>query len=207
MQKNLVFLASQSPRRKALLETLGISPIVIPATPGIDTEALEVPLPKEDPTTYVQRVALAKRDAGHRSLQDRSGEIAFEGSDLLLAADTTVALDGEIFGKPQSGDHAVDMLRRLSARTHQVHTAVCITRLDGARERVLLVSSAVTFAPLPEEWILEYVRSGEPMDKAGAYGLQGSAQCMIPTISGSYSGIIGLPLYETWQALHFFSGR
>jgi septum formation protein len=199
-----LFLASQSPRRKMLLETLGLAPVVIPADPSADAEALEAPLPKEDPIHYVQRIALAKRDQGLSRVHACCNESAPRATDLILAADTTVALDQELFGKPQGPEHAIDMLQKLSGKTHEVHTAVSITRVDASHQQSLLVSSQVTFAPLPKQWILDYVNSGEPLDKAGAYGIQGMAQTMIPHISGSYSSIVGLPLYETWQAIQRF---
>jgi septum formation protein len=199
-----LFLASQSPRRKALLEMLGLTPLVIPADPAVDSEALEKPWPREDPIGYVQRIALTKRDLGLTRVHQPCCDLLPKGIDLILAADTTVALDQEILGKPQDPEHAIEMLQKLSAKTHVVHTAVSITRVDLSQQESLLVSSQVSFAPLPRQWILDYVSSGEPFDKAGAYAIQGMAQAMIPKISGSYSGIVGLPLYETWQAIQSF---
>lgn len=206
MHRIRIFLASQSPRRKALLETLGIQPIVVAAQPGVDAEALEEPMPGEDPLAYVERVALLKKSHGLALVKALDAESRAD-HDLLIAADTTVALEGEIFGKPRNAAHAQQMLRRLSGKTHQVHTAVAVTRLDESREMSLVVSSDVTFSVLPEDWIIDYVQSEEPLDKAGAYGIQGAAQAMIPGISGSYSAIVGLPLYETWQMLKAFGDR
>lgn len=197
MQIKKVFLASQSPRRKALLESLGLRVIVIPADPNFDSEALETPLPNEDPAHYVERVALKKRDYGLTRLHDLMFDEPPNNTDLLVAADTTVALGQEIFGKPANAQHAAEMLHKLSGKTHTVHTAIAITRVDKLQERMAVVSSQVTFAVLSEEWINGYVCTGEPLDKAGAYAIQGVAQAMIPKIHGSYSAIVGLPLYET----------
>ena len=190
-----------------LLEKLGLSPIVVPADPGIDPEALEATRPKEDPIAYVQRVALIKRDQGLASLKKMLGENAGAAEDLLIAADTTVALEGRILGKPENASHARQMLWSLSGKTHQVHTAVSIIRLDERQRESIVVSSEVTFAPLSEEWISYYIDTQEPLDKAGAYGIQGLAEAVIPKISGSFSGIVGLPLYETQQLLNAFNFR
>ncbi len=205
MQNKEIFLASQSPRRKVLLESLGLAVIVIPADPRIDAHALELPLPKEDPVAYVQRVALLKRQQGLAQLRATAAQHKPQANALIIAADTTVALDQEIFGKPQNPQHAEQMLARLSGKTHQVHTAVSIARIDESEDKTLVVSSEVTFAPLSERWIADYVQTGEPFDKAGAYAIQGMAQAMIPRIKGSYSGIVGLPLYETSQLIHALS--
>jgi septum formation protein len=201
MQSIRVFLASQSPRRKALLETMGITPIVVTADPEIDAEALEQPLGSEDPLGYVQRIALLKKEQGLVGVKRFFSEDSRAGHDLLIAADTTVALNGEILGKPHDTVHATEMLKKLSDKTHQVHTAIAMTRLDQSKQMSRVVSSDVTFAPLPNDWIAHYVRSQEPLDKAGAYGIQGIAQAMIPSICGSYSAIVGLPMHETWQLL------
>ena len=190
-----------------LLEKLGLSPIVVPADPGTDPEALEATQPKEDPIAYVQRVALIKRDQGLASLKKMLGEDVGAAEDLLIAADTTVALDGRILGKPENATHARQMLWSLSGKTHQVHTAVSIIRLDERQRESIVVSSEVTFAPLSEEWISYYIDTQEPLDKAGAYGIQGLAEAVIPKISGSFSGIVGLPLYETRQLLDAFDFR
>lgn len=207
MHRIRIFLASQSPRRKALLETLGIAPIVVAAQPGVDAEALEEPMPGEDPLVYVARVALLKKSHGLARVKAALNAESKADHDLLIAADTTVALQGEIFGKPRNAADAQEMLRRLSGKTHQVHTAVAVTRLDGSQEMSLVVSSDVTFAELTDHWITDYVQSKEPLDKAGAYGIQGAAQAMIPSISGSYSAIVGLPLYETLQMLRALGCR
>ncbi len=190
-----------------LLEKLGLSPIVVPADPGIDPEALEATQTDEDPIAYVQRIALIKRDQGLASLKKMLGQTAGAAEDLLIAADTTVALDGQILGKPENAAHARQMLRSLSGRTHHVYTAVSIIRLDERQRESIVVSSEVTFASLSEEWISHYVDTQEPLDKAGAYGIQGLAESVIPKISGSFSGIVGLPLYETRQLLNAFDFR
>lgn len=190
-----------------LLEKLGLSPIVVPADPGIDPEALEATQTDEDPIAYVQRIALIKRDQGLASLKKMLGQTAGAAEDLLIAADTTVALDGQILGKPENAAHARQMLRSLSGKTHHVHTAVSIIRLDERQRESIVVSSEVTFASLSKEWISHYVDTQEPLDKAGAYGIQGLAESVIPKISGSFSGIVGLPLYETRQLLNAFDFR
>ena len=194
-----IFLASQSPRRKSLLESVGLTPFVIPADPTIDAEALETPQPNEDPIVYVRRVANLKRDMAQQRLQKTPpAEINQPADhDLVLAADTTVALDQKILGKPENAAHARQMLMALAGKTHQVHTAVSIATVSGQTKDCVVVSSDVQFADLSQEWIAAYIATGEPMDKAGGYGIQGIAGSMIPKISGSYTGIMGLPLYET----------
>ncbi len=197
-----LFLASQSPRRRALLESIHITPIVLAPDTSIDAEALEVPLSHEAPLVYVERVAKLKRDHALERLKKRSSStLSPRDHDLVLSADTTVALDQQILGKPASPEQAKAMLRSLSGKTHSVHTCVALTRVDQRMERSVTVTSHVTFAVLSPEWIDTYVSSGEPMDKAGAYGIQGIAGSMIPSISGSYTGIMGLPLYETLQLM------
>jgi len=198
-----VYLASQSPRRRTLLQQLGISPIVLLPPPFTDPEALEESLPEESPVDYVQRVTRLKLQTGIATLTKnaKTATVTTTANDLILAADTTVALDHEILGKPRSPEDAKAMLSRLSGKIHQVHTAVAVSSADGTNSRHLTVSSEVEFAPLDAKWIDRYVASGEPMDKAGAYGIQGAAGAMIPRISGSYSAIMGLPLYETLMLL------
>lgn len=201
MKASKIFLASQSPRRKALLESIGLTPIVVPPDPAIDAESLEEPQAKEDPRAYVARVASLKHKQGLMTLKSWGTTEQAGAHDLLIAADTTVALDKTLFGKPKNPAQAIAMLGALSGKTHEVHTAVHIARLDLSREHSIIVSSQVTFASLTDCWITEYVKSGEPMDKAGAYAIQGRAQVMIPQISGSYSNIVGLPLHETWRLI------
>jgi septum formation protein len=188
-----IYLASQSPRRRQLLQQLGLSPTVLLPSPYVDAEALEATRDDESPIDYVQRVTRLKLEAGLAAVAKTATTV----TDLVLAADTTVALGNEIFGKPQSPEAAKTMLARLSGKVHQVHTAVAVCTADGKNPRHQVVSSEVEFAALDPKWIDRYVASGEPMDKAGAYGIQGAAGAMIPRISGSYSAIMGLPLYET----------
>lgn len=200
-----IYLASQSPRRQALLQSVGLNPIVLPADTKGDPEALEIALPKESPGRYVYRVATLKRDAALRRLHQLPHSKSPNATDLIIAADTTVALGMTIFGKPQSDAHARQMLAALSGKTHQVYTAVSISRFDQSAMQTLVVESQVTFAKLPSAWIRAYVASGEPRDKAGAYGIQGAAGSLIPKISGSYSGIMGMPLYETLDLIRRLS--
>ncbi len=192
-----LFLASQSPRRRALLQSVGLDPIVLPADAEGDPEALEIALPNESPVRYVHRVAELKRDEALLRLHRLLGSACPANSDLIIAADTTVALGVTIFGKPQSDAQARRMLAELSGKTHQVFTAVSISRFDQSAMETIVVESQVTFAELSPAWIRAYVASGEPRDKAGAYAIQGAAGSLIPKISGSYSGIMGMPLYET----------
>ncbi len=183
-----IYLASASPRRQELLRQLGVEFDVI--VPSI----LEEPRAGEAPRAYVVRLAAAKARAGAdimraRGLPERP----------VLGADTEVVLDEEILGKPANRTHGIAMLRRLSGRTHQVLTAISILAQDGIREA--LSASQVTFAPLSEEEIERYWASGEPADKAGGYAVQGRAAAFISRIDGSYSGIVGLPLFELAELL------
>lgn len=200
-----LFLASQSPRRRALLQSVGLDPIVLPADDQSDPEALEIALPNESPGRYVHRVATLKRDAALLRLHQLSGPACPSDNDLIIAADTTVALGLTIFGKPQSDAQARKMLAELSGKTHQVFTAVSISCVDRSAMETIVVQSQVTFAELSPAWIRAYVASGEPRDKAGAYGIQGAAGSLIPKISGSYSGIMGMPLYETLELIRRLS--
>jgi len=181
-----ILLASASPRRSELLRQVGIAHSIRPV--DID-ESVHV---GEAPSAYVLRLAEAKAAALWRQL-------AAAERKPVLAADTTVALEGEIFGKPGSLDEARAMLGRLSGRTHEVHTAVAVLHERGAAARVN--SSTVTFRALTPAEIDGYWHTGEPADKAGGYAVQGRAAAFISHIAGSYSGIMGLPLYETWELL------
>lgn len=169
-------LASASPRRRALLEQLGIPLRIDPAHLDENVRAGE---PAE---RYVLRLAREKAEA----VQVRHPNVK------VLAADTSVVLDGEVLGKPATTDEALEMLRRLSGRRHQVMTAVAVA---GAGER--LVTAAVTFAPADEAALRWYVSTGEPMDKAGAYAVQGIGGFLVERIEGSHSAVVGLPLVET----------
>jgi septum formation protein len=182
----LIYLASASPRRSALLTQIGIAHQVRP----VDVD--ERPRTGEQPQDYVQRVALLKA----QTLQRQLG--AAERLPVL-GSDTAVVLDSEILGKPSDENDCARMLRLLSGRTHQVFTAVALCGAEGCVSKLSV--SDVTFRTLSSEEISAYWRSGEPADKAGGYAVQGHAAVFIERISGSYSGIMGLPLYETAQLL------
>lgn len=194
-----IYLASRSPRRRELLTQIGVSfdTIAFRAPPREDKEIDETPLPAERPIDYVQRVAEAKARHGARIVVWRR---------LLprpvLAADTTLELDGEIIGKPLDVDDAVRILQRLSGKTHRVMTAVAIA--GEARLETALSISEVRFGVLDDAEIRRYVDSGEPMDKAGAYGIQGYAGLFVEALTGSYTGVMGLPLFETGRLLKRF---
>ena len=191
---DFIYLASQSPRRSQLLDQIGVPHrLLVPNAPGDvaeDTEALEQVLPGEAPAAYVERVTALKLDAAVQRLARRGLAPA-----PILCSDTTVALEGRIFGKPESADDARSMLAQLAGREHRVLTAVAVQA--GAQRFAALSVSQVRFGTLSPAQIDAYVASGEPMGKAGAYGIQGAAAAFIAHLSGSYSGIMGLPLYET----------
>jgi septum formation protein len=192
--KNFVYLASQSPRRRQLLEQIGVSYELLLATPEEDAESLEVVLPNEAPLTYVKRVTQLKLEAAVQRMKQRGLPNA-----PVLCADTTVALGRSILGKPENAADALRILKMLSGQTHRVLTAVA---LASGRKRVSAVSiSQVTFAPMSLPEMKNYIATGEPMGKAGAYGVQGAAAAYISQIKGSYTGIMGLPLYETAQLI------
>ena len=195
---DFIYLASQSPRRSQLLEQIGVPHrLLVPNAPGDvaeDTEALELVLPREPPAAYVERVTALKLDAAVQRLARRGLPTA-----PILCSDTTVALNDRIFGKPLDADDARHMLAQLSGQEHRVLTAVAVQA--GAQRFAALSVSHVRFAELDSVQIDAYVATGEPLGKAGAYGIQGPAAAFIAHISGSYSGIMGLPLYETAQLL------
>ncbi len=192
---NFVYLASQSPRRRQLLEQAGVRFQPLPPAPHEDAEALEAHQPGELPADYVQRVTALKLRAALRRLEASGHPPA-----PVLCADTTVALGTRILGKPADAAEAALTLRRLAGRTHRVLTAVAVH--DGRRVFRALSVSRVHFAPLPERVVVAYVVSGEPFGKAGAYAIQGALAGYIARIEGSHSGIMGLPLFETVQLLH-----
>lgn len=194
----MVYLASQSPRRSQLLEQLGVRHTLLLPSADEDAEALEVVLPGEAPADYVQRVTRLKLEAALRRRVARGLPDA-----PVLCADTTVALGRSILGKPQDAADAARMLARLSGRSHRVLTAVALGH--GARMVQALSVSQVRFAVMDAHDIETYVASGEPLGKAGAYAVQGLAAAHIARISGSYSGIMGLPLFETARALRQFA--
>jgi septum formation protein len=189
-----IYLASQSPRRSQLLDQIGVRHELLLADPQEDAEALEVVLKGESPSAYVQRVTTLKLDAAVQRLQRRGLP---EG--VVLCADTTVAMGRTIYGKPEHAEDAQRMLGELAGKTHRVLTAVAAQR--GRQRCAALSVSRVRFAPMTPREISEYVASGEPFGKAGAYAVQGRAAQYIAHISGSYSGIMGLPMFETAQLL------
>jgi septum formation protein len=192
-----IYLASRSPRRRELLRQLGIEFEELLAHEQHGADVDETPFAGELPAAYVMRVARAKAELGWRQVVAR--RLAVQP---VLAADTTVVLEGEILGKPDDGGHARRLLRRLSGATHQVLTAVAVAQ--DAHMETVLSASAVEFRTLDEAEIDAYVASGEPLDKAGAYAIQGRAAEFVRTLNGSYSGIMGLPLVATAELLTRF---
>ena len=187
---DFIYLASQSPRRRQLLEQLGVSCQLLLPDADEDSEGLEVVMTGESPTAYVQRVTQLKLDAAMVRLKRRGLPSA-----PVLCSDTTVAMARRIYGKPGDECDAERMLGELAGSTHRVLTAVAV---QHGRTRLQALSvSRVTFAPMSLAQIRAYVASGEPMGKAGAYAVQGKVAMFISHISGSYSGIMGLPLHET----------
>jgi septum formation protein len=194
-----IYLASQSPRRRQLLEQWGVRCELLLPDADEDAESLEAVWPGEAPAAYVQRVTALKLQASLARLKRRGLAPA-----PVLCADTTVALGRRILGKPADAVDAARMLADLAGRAHRVLTAVAVGR-PGARDDrtwAALSTSRVTFEPLSPAQIRRYVATGEPMGKAGAYGIQGRAGLWVSHISGSYSGIMGLPAHETAQVLH-----
>lgn len=185
-----LLLASGSPRRVELLREAGFAPEVRPQ--DVD----ETPLADEPPEALVQRLARLK---AHSALAEASR------GDVIVAADTTVAIDGLELGKPRDDEDACRMLRRLSGRTHQVSTGVCLLLAgpDGepVRERSFVETTDVTFYELTDADIDAYVASGEPADKAGAYGIQGAGRALVRGISGDYFNVVGLPVARTLREL------
>ena len=185
-----IYLASQSPRRRQLLEQLGVRYELLLPDAGEDAEALEIALENEAPARYAKRVTGLKLDAASARLTRRQLPPA-----PILCADTTVALGRTIYGKPDDACHAERMLSELSGRTHRVLTAVSIQ--SGQHRFGALSSSSVSFESMTADQISRYVATGEPLGKAGAYAIQGRVSMHITRINGSYSGIMGLPLWET----------
>ena len=194
---DLVYLASQSPRRRQLLEQLGVRHELLLPDAQEGAESLEVVLANEAPAAYVKRVTQLKLDAALVRLKRRGLPVA-----PVLCSDTTVAMGRTIFGKPLDNQDAARMLTELSGKTHRVLTAVAI---GFARKReIAMCESRVTFAEMSSRQIKAYVASGEPLGKAGSYAVQGRAAAFISHMSGSYSGIMGLPMFETAQLLGSF---
>ena len=186
-RSGMLVLASQSPRRQDLLRQAGIPFIVMPA--GVDEE----PLPGEEPRAHVERLAREKAVA-----------VSAAPEDAVLGADTVVVVDGQILGKPRDAADAARMLRLLSGREHQVITGICLRQ--GERVFTDAEITNVRFVPLSDDDIREYVASGEPLDKAGAYAIQGLASRFIDRIEGCYSNVVGLPLALVWKHLARGSG-
>ena len=191
---SFIYLASQSPRRAELLAQLGVTHRLLLANETEDAEALEATLGAEVPAAYVQRVTRMKLDAAVARLKARGLQAA-----PILCADTTVALGRTIYGKPQDTLDAEQMLTALSGKAHRVLTAVGVAWYAGKqlKKAFALSESRVTFAPLTKAEMAAYIATNEPLGKAGSYGVQGKAAAFISNISGSYSGIMGLPLHET----------
>lgn len=187
---DFIYLASQSPRRRQLLEQLGVTYELLLADEVEDAEALETLLKNESPAAYVKRVTGLKLEAALARMKRRKLKPA-----PVLCSDTTVALGRVIYGKPENAGDAVRMLTELGGTTHRVLTAVAVQA--GKRRVEALSSSRVSFELMSRSQIRDYVATGEPMGKAGAYAVQGRAAMHITDIKGSYSGIMGLPLWET----------
>jgi len=194
-----IYLASRSPRRRELLHQIGVDHelMLFRSNPPRERDVSEDPLEGEKPRDYVTRLACAKAETGWMRLQMRK-----LSERAVLAADTTVCLGDEILGTPADTAEAIDYLSRLSGREHEVLTAVALKFQDRMETR--LSASTVRFRTLEAAEIERYAASGEPLDKAGAYGIQGHAAVFISEIRGSYSGVMGLPLFETAQLLQRF---
>ncbi|MDR1275783.1 MAG: Maf family nucleotide pyrophosphatase [Candidatus Accumulibacter sp.] len=194
-----LYLASHSPRRRELLTQIGVrfDSLVFRGPPREDSEIDELPLMSETPTDYVERLAKAKALHGLSLVEQRKMP-----AQPVLAADTAIEFDGKIVGKPSNAASATEILKRFSGRSHRVLTAV--TLADETRVESALSVSEVVFGVLSEEEIRRYVESGDPMDKAGAYGIQGYAALFVERLSGSHSGVMGLPIFETGRLLKRF---
>jgi nucleoside triphosphate pyrophosphatase len=197
-----IYLASRSPRRRELLAQIGVRYhlLLFRERVGEHPEIDESPLADEKPAAYVERMALGKADAGWRRMLQRNLPSA-----PVLAADTTVALEERILGKPRDRTEGAEMLAALSGRRHEVLTAVALKHHDQLE--VALSVSEVELKKLSMDEIAQYTASGEGDDKAGAYAIQGRAGRFVVELRGSYSGVMGLPLYETSQLLDKLSGR
>jgi len=200
MAQKRIYLASRSPRRRELLKQIGVGfeLLLLREGPGRDVDVNETQFPGESPEDYALRIARTKAEVA----SVRVGQRALLQQYPVLAADTTVVLDGGIIGKPVDAEHAVQILRMLSGREHLVITAVALARKERIESRVS--TSSVWFRKLDDAEIRRYVDSGEPLDKAGAYAIQGRAAAFAARIDGSYSGIMGLPLAETTELLRKF---
>jgi len=195
-----IYLASRSPRRRELLAQIGVrfQVLMFRDRPEADSELDETPLQDEAPRVYVERLARAKAQAGWKRLEQRNLPRS-----VVLSADTTVALGNRILGKPADRREAAAMLAELSGRRHEVLTAIALK--DEARMECALSVSEVEFRPLSSEDIRQYVATGECDDKAGGYAIQGRAAQFVAGLQGSFSGVMGLPLYETAELLERMS--
>lgn len=177
-----IILASGSPRRRELLEVMGLEFEVIVSDADESSVSEDVPV-----ELYVQELALLKAAATAKSVIRRK-------SALIISADTIVTFDGEILGKPKDEQDAFNMLKRLSGRTHAVYTGYCVMRMRDGKTVCDRVRTEVTFKSLSDEKIWSYIKSGEPMDKAGSYGIQGKGSVLVGDISGDYFNVVGLPV-------------
>jgi septum formation protein len=191
-----IYLASKSPRRQELLRQIGVEfeELTLREAPGRRRDVLELPRTDEPPTDYVRRIARTKAAVGWHRMSRRG-----MAPRPVLAADTEVALDGAVLGKPEDAANAIEMLQRLSGRSHEVITAVALRW--NAQILLSATTSKVSFRELSRDEIERYVASGEPFDKAGGYAVQGLAAVFVRRLEGSYSGVMGLPLYETAEIL------
>jgi len=198
--KQRIYLASQSPRRRELLKQIGIHFEVLLLRSDLcrNMDVDETIRAGEQPEEHVRRLCQEKIEAGRAALRLRNLPVF-----PVLAADTVVTLDGKIFGKPENAEHAAEMLRQLSGREHQVLSAVAVALGEHVESAVSI--STVRFTTLNEERIRRYLLTSEYNDKAGGYAIQGHAGAFIEHISGSYSGVMGLPLFETVQLLQLFA--
>lgn len=191
MSNPLIYLASRSPRRRELLQQIGVE------HETISIEIDEAPRPNEAPERYVTRMALEKARAGWAAVSALGGPV--------LGADTSVVVDGKILGKPRDRQHAARMLRLLAGQTHLVISGVALVK--GAMEESRLSISHVTFRTIDDEEVRSYWQCGEPLDKAGGYAVQGRGAIFIERLEGSYSGVMGLPLFETAEMMRDFGLR
>jgi len=189
----MVILASRSPRRIELLKQVGVDCIVLPA--DVDESLLAGELP----TDYVKRLAREKAIATATNMKREYSHL------VVLAADTTVSLNGEVLGKPENDADAFKMLKKLSNKQHEVHTAVAAT--FHGKTSVVLSTTQVVMMSLSIDTINAYIASGEHRDKAGSYGIQGKAATWVKRIEGSYSGVMGLPLFETMQLMNKIASK
>ena len=196
----MIYLASRSPRRRELLAQVGVrfEPLLFREGARADADTDEAVRPGERPDDYVRRITQMKAEAAWKRVTLRRGLLRKP----VLVADTTVALGDEIFGKPADPAEAQRMLAALAGTRHRVLTAVAVQQ--ESRFEMAVSESFVTFAALDPERIAAYVASGEPFDKAGAYAIQGRAAAFVSRLEGSYTGVMGLPLYETAQLLRLF---